>query len=374
MDANESAFGCVANADIPYVETAIWIHAYVFASLFILLVVVSSFTSFRMFREKRNVKFLLTVEILMIIFGLMRALFLLADPYRVREVLPALFVQFLEDLAVPCLTSAFVLVQTTFWQLTKIRRLEFQRLPVLIGTIAAHFVLIAVIDILVVFVAGTCMLLLVCQALTTLWGFALSLGFFWTVRSLHIIERGHRSTLRTAAAGNFHLQKASQDQSRTSPNNLPVTLEGGVSGVSHSTDVPARIQSISVEINENDNKQQSENVSNRTDSSQPNDRKTELASNDVVPPRSSPRRMRTFGRRPNPLRKVMIVGVMTSCIGFLCFLLGIYGMIVFNNPLQPVEDVMGWFVYQTLQRSVEFGFGITLSYLAWQRNTPTSNR
>ncbi|XP_022090503.1 uncharacterized protein LOC110979207 isoform X2 [Acanthaster planci] len=341
MDANDSAFGCVAIDDILSLEEAIFIHAYTFASFCIILVIISVIISIKMLRSNHNTKFLLTIESLMIIFGLLRAMFLLTDPYRVRNVLPPLVVQFLEDLAVPCLTSALMLVQNTFWQLTKTKRLKLQRVPVLLGTVAAHFLLIAVIDIVVINVAGKCELLLVCQALTTLWGLILSVGFFVTVRNLHLINRQHRNTLFITAVDKLHLQRASEEGSLTSPIGLSVNHEGGDTGGNPSTDTPAiaSIQSISLVVKENENKQQceSQQVLQMTNSSHPS---TELATKTKAPiPKWSPRRLKTFGRKPNPLLKVMIVSMMTSFLGLLCFVLGVYGMIVFNNPLQPVSDV-----------------------------------
>ncbi|XP_071805030.1 uncharacterized protein [Asterias amurensis] len=330
-------FICVDTTMVREIQSAVLIHSYIFGGLCLALLLLTSYITYKLIRKRHKIRFLLTIEILAIAFFSFRVLFLLIDPYRIRGIVPEIIGMFLEDLALPCLTSAFALVQLTFWELTKIRIMEMYRLSLLIGFILTHFVVILLIDFVVIFAQGFCVLLVVCQLLTIAWGLILSCGFFCTIRRLHIIQKDNNNTLRRK-------QVTSSGQQDTNISSVSTRIE-----TPHAT--------IQINLPDTTSSHGFDSIT-----TEPSPKRTKSNNREVRP--SSPKSR----NRNKHLQKVTIVGIAAMILGSSCFCLGVCGMIFFSNPSRPDFNIWGWFVYQNLQRSLELGFGVTMAYLAWQRN------
>ena len=337
--ANITFDGCLRlELDMKKLCLALDIHAYLFGSLFLILLFTALVAFIHLMRNgtpgqpRRNKNFILTINVMMILFGIFRALFLFIDPYGLKGILQNVGALLFQDLAVPCLTSAFALVQWAFLELIQVKRMSFalQSSKILITMVICHFLFVAAIDFILFYVGkDTCFLMTVCQAVNTAWGLALTIGFCYVTQKLLKRDKEHRLTLKRSHHG---------ISSKYSPKSPP--RDGKQSSTKMST-VSGRATSTSVAPS--DTNSAAESLGGR-----------EALHNPMTRLRNTIKS--SFSRRPvirkSYLTKVKNVGILTTIVGLGWFSLSLYGMIAVYNPFEnaPMPSDWGWYAYQTLQR------------------------
>ncbi|XP_071491641.1 uncharacterized protein [Diadema antillarum] len=173
------------------------IHSYVLGTLFNLLGVTAVFFLYRLVKM-RGQPFIICINALLIVMAILRYLYLAIDPYNMKMLFHFLVVQVLEDLAIPCLTSAFAMVQCALFQLCKVRRLSpvLQKPCVLATIVAVHFSFVLVSDGLIIIDAVGCWPLILCQVVTQLWGLFLCVSVMVVTLKLVVTDKRVKRTLR----------------------------------------------------------------------------------------------------------------------------------------------------------------------------------
>ncbi|XP_071841395.1 uncharacterized protein [Apostichopus japonicus] len=202
---------CVANPlnykDIPNFPLLLNLHSSILGILHGLLFLFASFMLLRLVvHVKQRRPFIIALHLLLIAFALFRVVFVTAQGH-VKDQQMQLILQIVGDLGIPALTSAFALV---VWVMSEISQLKvmnrkLQKKRILIGMILFHFILIIIIDISVGF-AGTCWLLLTCQLFNILWGFTLTILFFFVTKKIYRTSKELERTFRERAFSNNMLE------------------------------------------------------------------------------------------------------------------------------------------------------------------------
>ncbi|XP_063965765.1 uncharacterized protein LOC129275698 [Lytechinus pictus] len=201
MDGNETPAvrECIRPAPFGATDTNLVFqaHCYILGTVFNFLAVTAAFFLYRLVRIKAR-PLVLSVNILLVIMATLRYIYLTLDPYDIRMKLPMWFMQILEDLALPCLTSAFALIQYALFQLCKIQRpnKSMQSPRVLWGIVAFHFAFVIVIDILIITKVAGCWLVMLCQIFTIVWGLVLCLTISMLAFKLVSRDKRVKRTLR----------------------------------------------------------------------------------------------------------------------------------------------------------------------------------
>ena len=134
-------------------------------------------------KNKRRQPLSLVINILLVILGLTRALFLFINPYESEQCYilpncPMILTRLLFGLGLPCFTASFSLIHLTFLQLTKLTLYpaKLQSIKVLICVISIHFGLAIITEVIMFTNANWRWLTIVCQ------------GFFHPVLSSPIYQ------------------------------------------------------------------------------------------------------------------------------------------------------------------------------------------
>lgn len=138
-------------------------------------------------RKKRGFgrkPFVITVNALLFAFGVTRASYLLIDPYGSQQngiEVPWWFLQFLFNIAFPCLTSSFSLIFLAFLEVSKLQLVptKLQNAYILGSILTFHFAIVLASDFASAFDADIVILLLICQVFAIVWGFLLSASFIY---------------------------------------------------------------------------------------------------------------------------------------------------------------------------------------------------
>ena len=173
---------------------------YFFAALFLLLAALSLLSVIRLWKIKHllSKNYFMVLNLLIIFQCVLRALYLLVDPYNMHDTYHAVLSYFLYSTAFPCLTSAFSILFYALLLATKMKMLssKIQKSSVLIGIIAFHFVLSIATDFVVGFFADAKVMLLICQFFYILWGIILFVGYVFIFRRLRHSAINRRRTLK----------------------------------------------------------------------------------------------------------------------------------------------------------------------------------
>ncbi|XP_052119802.1 proline-rich transmembrane protein 4-like [Frankliniella occidentalis] len=117
----------VALAVAPALETllanmklAFMLHVYGIACLFGVLATYTFFSLINLRTLISSRPFMTSINVFLCLLGASRAAYLMLDPYNLRQLMPRILGALLWDLAFPCLTSAFCLIQLAFFQLTQV--------------------------------------------------------------------------------------------------------------------------------------------------------------------------------------------------------------------------------------------------------------
>lgn len=194
-------------------------HCYILGTIFNLLAVTAVFFLYRLVQIKAR-PLVLSVNILLVIMATLRYIYLAVDPYNVRMYFPSWFMQALEDVAIPCLTSAFALIQYALFQLCKVQRpnKRMQSPRILWSIVLFHFAFVIVIDILIILEVVGCWLLILCHVLTLVWGLVLCITVSMVALTLVSRDRVVKRTLR----GDHEPRLENGNPSSSTPNNMRV--------------------------------------------------------------------------------------------------------------------------------------------------------
>lgn len=129
--------------------------------------------------------FVIAVNSLLLILGVTRATYLLIDPYGSQQngiEIPWWFLQFLFNIAFPCLTSSFSLIFLVFLEVAKFQLVpkKLQNTCLLVSIILLHFAVVLAADIASAVNANIVILLIICQLFFIVWGLLLSAGFIYS--------------------------------------------------------------------------------------------------------------------------------------------------------------------------------------------------
>ncbi|XP_071491534.1 uncharacterized protein [Diadema antillarum] len=314
------------------------IHSYVLGTLFNLLGVTAVFFLYRLVKM-RGQPFIICINALLIVMAILRYLYLAIDPYNMKMLFHFLVVQVLEDLAIPCLTSAFAMVQCALFQLCKVRRLSpvLQKPCVLATIVAVHFSFVLVSDGLIIIDAVGCWPLILCQVVTQLWGLFLCVSVMVVTLKLVVTDKRVKRTLRgsmrsTNRNANVAHDVTEETQPARSNANPPANVE------------LQRTNPDDVVI---------EMAGDR--------RNTDVNANKV-------NTLPSQRRKKDHLRKIKIICVSASLTGLLCFAVSLLGVMYVVNPVRDYHiGPIPWLCYQTVQRLVELIFGFILLYISYQR-------
>ncbi|XP_048738546.2 uncharacterized protein LOC125653236 [Ostrea edulis] len=173
---------------------------YFFAGLFLVLAGLSLLSVIRLWKIKHllSKNYFMVLNILIICKCVLRAVYLLIDPYNMHGTYHAVLSYFLYSTAFPCLTSAFSILFYALLLATKMKVLssKIQKSSVLISIIAFHFVLSIATDFVVGFFTNAKIMLLICQSFYILWGIILFVGYIFIFRRLRESAINRRKTLK----------------------------------------------------------------------------------------------------------------------------------------------------------------------------------
>ncbi|XP_072035514.1 uncharacterized protein [Amphiura filiformis] len=368
--------GCVQLClDMQKLCVAINVHAYLFGALFLILVFTACFALVPLIRNKKagsKPSFMITINVLVIIFGLMRSLYLFVDAYGIKGYMKSVGALLFADLAIPCLTSAFALVQWAFLELLQVRRINsaLQKPSILIAIVISHFAFVAAIDFMLYYLGrGVCFLMTVCQIVTVIWGLILTFGFLYTTQKLVKRDREHRLTLKRTQYVFTNKQSTIRKKSPNDETNNSIKSE---QNELINTNTPRENHdSIKTISGQNTTQSMQANNGNTNGStvevvtviapvSETDPEPDQQPENEDVPIIIRPLRRlrRTFKSksiiRKSYLTKVKNVGICTTLIGIGLFSVSIYGIIAIYNPFEgaPQPDDWGWYTFQTIHRLV----------------------
>ncbi|XP_064646528.1 uncharacterized protein LOC135499593 [Lineus longissimus] len=123
--------------------------------------------------------YFVALNVLLFIFGLVRALYMFVDAYNAKGTLPPVVAYSAINIGYPCLTTMFYILFTALFRLTKFRKMDSRIFTVkyLVGVSTGFFVLQFTTDIVVGFFLEAWMLAFLCEIFFVLWGFVFSVLF-----------------------------------------------------------------------------------------------------------------------------------------------------------------------------------------------------
>ena len=156
-------------------------------------------------KNKRRQPLSLAINILLIILGSTRALFLFINPYESEQCniskCPTILTRLLYGMGLPSLSAAFSLIQLMFFQLTKLtlypRRLQSVKL--IISLITVHFAIAVIAEIIIFAHADWRSLALVCQGFFIIFCFLLSTSFVYS--GYKVIKYAQKNIVRMQSIG-----------------------------------------------------------------------------------------------------------------------------------------------------------------------------
>ncbi|XP_033107693.1 uncharacterized protein LOC117109441 isoform X2 [Anneissia japonica] len=206
------------------------LHTYGIGVAFCLLGVYCVYTTIMLLKYNRGKlkSFFITINVLVLLLCFLRAVYLIVDPYRSREIFSELVSQMFFNVAFPCLTSGFSLVNWAFLESSKFKLLspKLQNARLLVAIIIIHFVFVLTVDFVLAFVSGTWILVMLCQGTFIVWGLILCIGFSYSAWRVYNIKKNVRSTMyqmndsRNGVRGRFKFRKTDkQKNKRQDPGN-----------------------------------------------------------------------------------------------------------------------------------------------------------
>lgn len=180
--------------DVPFVEpvpdwelakgqfgTAWELHVYGLGAAFAILAILAFITIIITVTipKLKSRGYFVALNVLLFIFGLVRALYMFVDAYNAKETLPPVVAYSAINLGYPCLTTMFYILFTALFRLTKFQKMDSRIFTVkyLVGISTGFFVLQFTTDIVVGFFLKAWLLAFLCEIFFVLWGFVFSILF-----------------------------------------------------------------------------------------------------------------------------------------------------------------------------------------------------
>lgn len=126
--------------------------------------------------------YVIAINILLLVLGVNRAVYLLLDPYGSRQILPRWFAGLIFNLSFPCLTSAFCLIFYVFLGLAKFKLISkrLQNARLITALILLHFIVVLAAVACVIFVPKIAVeVYIFCHLFFMVWGLILSASFIY---------------------------------------------------------------------------------------------------------------------------------------------------------------------------------------------------
>lgn len=181
------------NDALPKYKWAWPFHIYLLGVLFALLAIYSLGSIIKL-RQRRLLSYgyFIALNLLMLLMGVIRAVYLLVDAYNYKGIWPNVVAYLFLGTGFPCLTSAFSILFMALLQSTKTRLVPptIQKPKFLAGVVIFHFAFAFIADVVVGLYASAAALLLACQVAFVVW------GVFLTVSYLVIFRRLYKSSQR----------------------------------------------------------------------------------------------------------------------------------------------------------------------------------
>ena len=149
-------------------------------------------------RRKNIRSFIIAINSQMMLLAFCRSVDLLIDPYNIQDIFPPVMYAILSNIPLPCLSSAFGLVNWVIIQVSKLRLNSASRVrsfTFLITVIFAHYIVVTCVTIFTHFVMRIDVLLIVCQGFFVLWGILLCVGFFVGAFKIIKLEKASKASL-----------------------------------------------------------------------------------------------------------------------------------------------------------------------------------
>lgn len=160
---------------------AAWpIHVYGFATILLLLGLISLFELVRVhLKSRRKTALKVSVLTMILIFCMTRAVALFIDPYGSTAKVNPIVVRLLFSMGHPCVISSMSLLLLVLIDTTKMNVAPptFQRVQFIIIVVVFHVILVLLTDIVVAFYVETKVLILICQIYYLVMGFILTIGY-----------------------------------------------------------------------------------------------------------------------------------------------------------------------------------------------------
>lgn len=157
-------------------------HVYFFATTYLMMGLYAGYFVVFNIYDGLNKKYLsVSLNIMVLVFGLSRALVLYFDPYHQGNLINALIImRFIWSIGGPCLTTADSLVILALVETAKVSLAppRFQKPGNILVVVIIHFILVLLSDTIVSLYVDAKIMLLLCQIFFVLWGGFLGLGYF----------------------------------------------------------------------------------------------------------------------------------------------------------------------------------------------------
>ena len=206
-------------------------HNYLFGCLYFLLCLYSIVSAFEFRRRLKVQRYLLTINLILLLLGVSRAAMFFVDPYESTGQLPTPLSRVFYGIAFPCLTSSFSLIQMVFMRITRVKMgpNKLQNYRVLAAIITTHFTIVIVVDVTVAYRNNLKLLLLLCQSVFITWGLILCFGFVYggfkmsqftsetqrVLKQLAVYHRVKQETLKDGNRRDLALHRISKPKIRT---------------------------------------------------------------------------------------------------------------------------------------------------------------
>lgn len=172
---------------------------YIMVALYSLVVVFFILLRRRRLNKQKAMAYVYAVHILLVLFGITRAAFLLTDPYELNSDFPLVSTRLLFGLGFPCLTSSYSLLHIGFLEISRVNVYgnKLNRKRFVCAVITLHFVVVIVADTTTALKRETALLLLVCMSFFIFWGFAISISILYSGGKLLRKCKKQRDTIRS---------------------------------------------------------------------------------------------------------------------------------------------------------------------------------
>lgn len=178
-------------------------HVYFFGVAFGVVALYSLFSIIRLWKKKHllSQKYFIALNLLVMLMGATRSVYLLIDAYNSNRVYPNLIAYMLYTLFLPCVTSTFSLLFLSLLAATRMKFISpsIQKTRVILSVILMHFILAITTDVLTVCHLDARVILFVCQLFYIAWGLFLFVGFMYIFGRLYKAAKDRQNQMNKYA-------------------------------------------------------------------------------------------------------------------------------------------------------------------------------